>query len=67
MGKVVDVDVALDVIRDGDVIAVSGFNMTTTPEYLLIRLYERYKETGHPRDLFIVTDSLPASRGVRWI
>ncbi|ADN49896.1 acyl CoA:acetate/3-ketoacid CoA transferase [Vulcanisaeta distributa] len=63
MGKVVDVNVALDVIRDGDVIAVSGFNMATTPEYLLIRLYERYKETGHPRDLFIVTDTLPASRG----
>ncbi|WP_243678640.1 hypothetical protein [Vulcanisaeta distributa] len=29
--KVVDVDVALDVIKDGDVIAVSGFNMAITP------------------------------------
>lgn len=45
--KVVDVDVALDVIKDGDVIAVSGFNMAITPpEYLLIRLYDRYRETG---------------------
>ncbi|WP_243671363.1 hypothetical protein [Vulcanisaeta sp. JCM 16161] len=33
------------------------------PEYILIKLYEKYRETGHPRDLLIVTDSLPASRG----
>ncbi len=63
MGKVVDVDEALGIIRDGDVIAVSGFNMATTPEYLLIKLYDRYRETGHPRDLFILADSLPAARG----
>ncbi len=63
MSKVVDVSRALDIIKDSDVIAVSGFNMATTPEYLLLKLYERYRETGHPRDLFIVTDSLPAARG----
>ncbi|GAB6945345.1 acyl CoA:acetate/3-ketoacid CoA transferase [Vulcanisaeta sp. JCM 14467] len=62
MNKVVDVNKALDVIKDGDVIAVSGFNMATTPEYLLLKLYERYRDTGHPRNLFIVTDSLPAAR-----
>ncbi|WP_143701295.1 acyl CoA:acetate/3-ketoacid CoA transferase [Vulcanisaeta thermophila] len=62
MGKVVDVNEALDLIRDYSVIAVSGFNMATTPEYLLIKLYEKYRNTGHPRGLFIISDSLPAAR-----
>ncbi|MFP3298814.1 MAG: CoA-transferase [Thermocladium sp.] len=62
MRKVVDVNDALGFIRDGPVIAVSGFNMATTPEYLLLKLYEMYRNTGHPRDLFFVTDSLPAAR-----
>ncbi len=57
-----DVDDALGFIRDGSVIAVSGFNMATTPEYLLLKLYEMYRNTGHPRDLFIVADSLPAAK-----
>ncbi|MGC9153763.1 MAG: CoA-transferase, partial [Vulcanisaeta sp.] len=62
MGKVVNIDGALDNISDGSVIAVSGFNMATTPEYVLLKLYERYRNTGHPKDLFLITDSLPASR-----
>ncbi len=62
MGKVVNIDEALDNISDGSVIAVSGFNMATTPEYVLLKLYERYRNTGHPKDLFLITDSLPASR-----
>jgi propionate CoA-transferase (EC 2.8.3.1) len=62
MRKVVDVNDALDFIKDGSVIAVSGFNMATTPEYLLLKLYETYRNTGHPRDLFFVADSLPAAR-----
>ncbi len=54
-----DVDDALGFIGDGSVIAMSGFNMATTPEYLLLKLYEMYRNTDHPRDLFIVADSLP--------
>jgi acyl CoA:acetate/3-ketoacid CoA transferase len=62
MVRVVDVYEAVDGIKDGSIIAVSGFNMATTPEYILIKLYDAYRDTGHPRDLFFITDSLPASR-----
>jgi propionate CoA-transferase len=53
----------LDCIKDGSVLAISGFNMATTPEYLIKSLYEKYTSTGHPRSLFIETDALPASSG----
>lgn len=62
MVRVVDVYEAVDGIKDGSIIAVSGFNMATTPEYILVKLYDAYRDTGHPRDLFFITDSLPASR-----
>jgi acyl CoA:acetate/3-ketoacid CoA transferase len=58
--KVVDVEEALSKIRDGSVIAISGFNIATTPEYLIVKLWELYERTGHPKDLFILTDTLPA-------
>ncbi|MHB1440541.1 MAG: CoA-transferase [Cuniculiplasma sp.] len=48
-------------IKDGYTIAISGFNLATTPEYLIKKLYETYKETGHPKNLFMETDALPAS------
>lgn len=48
-------------IPDGAVLAISGFNMATTPEFLIKGLYERYKSTGHPKSLFVETDALPAS------
>ena len=53
----------LDCVKDGSVLAISGFNMATTPEYLIKSLYEKYTSTGHPRSLFIETDALPASSG----
>lgn len=53
----------LDCIKDGSVLAISGFNMATTPEYLIKSLYEKYTSTGHPKSLFIETDALPASSG----
>lgn len=58
-----EVDDALDLIRDGSNIALSGFNMAITPEYLILKLYEHYRKTGHPRDLFIIADSLPGVPG----
>jgi propionate CoA-transferase len=51
----------LSQIRDDCVIAISGFNLATTPEYLILELYRRYTEYGHPKNLFIVSDALPAS------
>lgn len=26
----------------------------------ILELYKRYKRTGHPRDLFLIADALPA-------
>ncbi|AKA48669.1 CoA-transferase [uncultured archaeon] len=54
---------SFDQIKDGSNIAISGFNMATTPEYLIIKLYEHYKKTGHPKDLFVIADSLPGVPG----
>lgn len=54
---------ALSSLRDSSTFAVSGFNMSVTPEYLLLELLEMYKDTGHPRDLFLLSDACPAVPG----
>jgi propionate CoA-transferase len=54
---------ALAVIRDGSVVAVSGFNLATTPEHLILKLFEQYERSGHPKNIFFVCDSLPAVPG----
>jgi len=59
-GIVASAEDAVSVVGDGAVVAVSGFNMATTPEYLILELYNRYKRTGHPRGLFLIADALPA-------
>jgi propionate CoA-transferase len=51
----------LSQIRDGCVIAISGFNLATTPEYLILELYKHYTKSGHPKHIFIVSDALPAT------
>jgi propionate CoA-transferase len=53
----------LSSVEDGSVVAVSGFNMATTPEHLILKLFERYQKTGHPRGLFLICDALPAVPG----
>lgn len=42
-------------------IAISGFNLATTPEYLILELYKRYTKSGHPKHIFIISDALPAT------
>lgn len=59
--KFVGVEEALSRIHDGSVVAISGFNMATTPEYLIMKLWERYRDTGHPKNIFILSDTLPAT------
>ncbi len=54
---------ALSRIRDCSVVAVSGFNLAATPEHLILKLFELYEKTNHPRDLFMICDSLPAVPG----
>ena len=61
--KIADVSIPLSDIRDNSVVAISGFNMANTPEYLIIELYQQYTRNGHPKNLFVISDALPAIPG----
>ncbi|MGA7370833.1 MAG: CoA-transferase [Nitrososphaeraceae archaeon] len=61
--KIVDVVIPLSDIEDNSVVAISGFNMANTPEYLILELYHQYAMHGHPKNLFIISDALPAVPG----
>ena len=37
--------------------------MATTPEYLILELYKLYNQQGHPKNIFIISDALPAVPG----
>ena len=58
-----DDDSFFSLVDDRSTVAISGFNLATTPEYLILKLFERYTETGHPAQLMIETDALPAAPG----
>ncbi len=60
---------ALSRVRDGSTVVISGFNLSLTPEYLIQGLYQLYRASGHPRDLFIISDTFPGSpgRGLDWV
>jgi propionate CoA-transferase len=60
MNKVTEPFSVFSQIRDDCVVAISGFNLATTPEYLILELYRHYTEFGHPKNIFIVSDALPA-------
>ena len=61
LSKIADVDSYN--IKDNSIVAISGFNMATTPEYIILELYKKYVEQGHPRNIFIISDALPAVPG----
>jgi len=61
--KIVDATVSISQIKDNSVVAISGFNMAITPEYLILELYRKYVEEGHPKNIFIISDVLPAIPG----
>ncbi|HEY7079980.1 MAG TPA: CoA-transferase [Nitrososphaeraceae archaeon] len=61
--KIVDVFTSISDIKDDSIIAISGFNMATTPEYLIRELYNKYTQQGHPKNIFIISDALPAVPG----
>lgn len=61
--KIIDATTSLLTLKDNSVVAISGFNMATTPEYLILELYKRYLDTGHPKGIFIISDTLPAIPG----
>lgn len=58
--KVVSAQEAVEVIRDGDVVAVGGFGGIGAAEELIIALSERFVNTGHPRGLTLY---IPATVG----
>lgn len=61
MNKFTDPLSVFSQIKDNCVVAISGFNLATTPEYLILELYRHYKEFQHPKNIFIVSDALPAT------
>ena len=61
MNKVTEPLSVFSQIKDNCIVAISGFNLATTPEYLILELYRHYKEFGHPKNIFIVSDALPAA------
>ena len=63
MKKLVSAEEAVSKVKDGSVIAVSGFNNALSPEYLLIKLFESWKNNGHPKRLFLEAETLPGTPG----
>ena len=61
--KIVGINIPLSDIKDNSVVAISGFNMANTPEYLILELYHQYTKNGHPKNLFVISDALPATPG----
>jgi len=61
MNKVTEPICVFSQIKDNCVVAISGFNLATTPEYLILELYRHYKEFQHPKNIFIISDALPAT------
>ncbi len=62
-GTVISASAAVGKIADSAVLAVSGFNLATTPEYLILELHRRYRKTRHPKGIFMIADALPAIPG----
>lgn len=54
MGKQMGIAAAIDLIKDGDGIAVSGFQLCTVARELYLALLERYQATGHPNQLTLM-------------
>jgi acyl CoA:acetate/3-ketoacid CoA transferase len=61
MSKTTEAHVVFSRIKDNSVIAISGFNLATTPEYLILELYKHFTEFKHPKNLFVISDTLPAA------
>jgi propionate CoA-transferase len=64
-GKVMTPEAAVDLIVDGDTLAVGGFVGLAVPEELLIALAKRFGETRGPRDLTLVFAAGQGDGGAR--
>ena len=63
MRKILKSEEAVEKIPDNSVVAISGFNLLVAPEYLILKLYQRYKQTGHPKGLFLEVNPIPTPPG----
>ena len=52
--KVIPAHDAVALIRDGDVLATTGYGGNGTPDQLMVALEERFLEEGRPRDLTLI-------------
>ena len=57
--KVVSAAEAVAIIRQGDMVATSGFVGVGTPEAVYLALEERFLETGQPRNLGLLFAAAP--------
>jgi len=61
--KIVSSREAVSRVPDNAVVAISGFNAATAPFYLIETLLQHYRGTGRPKNLFIISDAIPAIPG----
>ncbi len=54
MDKRIGLQEAIDLIKDGDTIAISGFQLCTAATALYKALADRYEKTGHPKGLTLM-------------
>lgn len=52
--KIIPVEDAIAIVRDGDVLATTGYGGNGTPEQLFVALERRFLESGTPRDLTLI-------------
>src|SRR5215472_2798583 len=57
--KIVSVDEAIAIIRDGDTLCVSGFVGIGTPDELILALERRFLKERHPSNLTLVFAAAP--------
>src|SRR5215510_11505060 len=57
--KIVSVDEAIAIIRDGDTLCVSGFVGIGTPDELILALERRFLQDRHPSGLTLMFAAAP--------
>ena len=55
--KVISAQEAAALVKNGQTLVVGGSSGISVAESFLVKLEERFLETGEPRDLFAVTTS----------
>lgn len=60
--KVMSAEEAAKLVKDNDLVAVSGFVSFCYPEEVVIALKERFSKTGHPRNLGVMCSAGPGDK-----